>query len=32
MSLVYTEAHQDGADMFGDENEEDLDHYEDDPR
>jgi hypothetical protein len=28
LSLVYTEAH---PDMFDDENEDDLDHYEDDP-
>jgi hypothetical protein len=30
-SLVYKEARQDDADMFDDEDEEDMDHYEDDP-
>jgi hypothetical protein len=29
--LVYKEARQDDADMFDDEDEEDMDHYEDDP-
>ena len=31
-SLIYSEAHPDDAGMHDDEDEEDMDHYEDDPR